>query len=322
MSRVACPFCFTRIDSSHLAYQCTNRGVTQCTAEEDPERTRLTGNTLPSFPTFMPARNMPPTCPGCGAEALRRACPQCHTALPLAFIDTNSPTIGIVGSKGSGKSVLMMVLIRQLREQVGKRFQAAVRIATDQPDGSEGVEAYRVNREEPFFDGHALPPATQEDSTTNRRQSVVMLWQGEPARRLGVRRSGSTVLSFVDTAGEDLNSYDKTFSQRYLPVCNGLIVALDPFALPGARARLNLRPLRPVHRRNPAGGHLAHHRTPTYRAAPQATQENQGPHRRRIHENRRLLLWDGPRKPGHGQSTSGAGYTQADGQAVHETVRA
>ena len=27
MAHVACPFCFIRIDSSKLAYQCTNRGV-------------------------------------------------------------------------------------------------------------------------------------------------------------------------------------------------------------------------------------------------------------------------------------------------------
>lgn len=217
----------------------------------------------------------------------------------------------------------MMVLIRQLREQVGKRFQAAVRIATDQPDGSEGVEAYRVNREEPFFDGHALPPATQEDSTTNRRQSVVMLWQGEPARRLGVRRSGSTVLSFVDTAGEDLNSYDKTFSQRYLPVCNGLIVALDPFALPGARARLNL----------PPAAVLSTDGTPL-EVISRITELLRTELRLKQHKKIKVPIavvftkidafFSGMDRgsPVMAKAPQVPGYTQADGQAVHETVRA
>ena len=50
-----------------------------------------------------------------------RACPQCHTALPIDFVDSESPMIGLVGAKGSGKTVLMTVLVKQLREVVGLR---------------------------------------------------------------------------------------------------------------------------------------------------------------------------------------------------------
>ena len=48
------------------------------------------------------------------------------------------------------------------------------------------------------------------------------------------------MLSFVDTAGEDLNNQETAFTLQYLSVCDALIITLDPFALPGARARLNL----------------------------------------------------------------------------------
>lgn len=48
------------------------------------------------------------------------------------------------------------------------------------------------------------------------------------------------MLSFVDTAGEDLNDLGTAFTLEYISVCDALIIALDPFALPGARARLNL----------------------------------------------------------------------------------
>lgn len=50
----------------------------------------------------------------------------------------------------------------------------------------------------------------------------------------------STVLSFVDTAGEDLNDLGTAFTLKYLSVCDALMITLDPFALPGARARLRL----------------------------------------------------------------------------------
>ena len=48
------------------------------------------------------------------------------------------------------------------------------------------------------------------------------------------------MLSFVDTAGEDLNDLGTAFTLEYLSVCDALMITLDPFALPGARARLNL----------------------------------------------------------------------------------
>lgn len=241
MPKAACPFCFRRVDTSRLAFQCSNRGIKKCTLAEDQKRKDLTGNTAVSYRTFPapPGRNAPAICPDCGATATRRACSQCHTAVPIDFVDSDSPMIGIVGSKGSGKTVLMTVLTKQLREVVGKRFGAAVRMATDNPDGTQGIDAYKATREATLYDGRSLPPPTNQNAAA-RRSPLVLLWQGMQARRIGGSRPMSTILSFVDTAGEDLTDLDTTFTLQYLTVCDGLIVALDPFALPGARSRLNL----------------------------------------------------------------------------------
>ena len=56
MPITVCPFCFRRIDSSHLAYQCAGRGNIDCKKREDEVRKRLTGSTQETFPTFMPTR--------------------------------------------------------------------------------------------------------------------------------------------------------------------------------------------------------------------------------------------------------------------------
>ena len=68
---------------------------------------------------------------------------------------------------------------------------------------------------------------------------IVLRWRQETTR-LGRTSLKSTLLSFVDSAGEDLNDVATAFTLHYLTVCDCLIVVLDPFALPGARAKLNL----------------------------------------------------------------------------------
>ena len=242
MPSTVCPFCFRRIDSSHLAYQCMGRGNIECKKEEDEVRKRLTQSRQETYPTFMPpaGRNAAAVCPVCGGPGKRRACPECHTALPIDFVNSKSSLIGLVGSKGSGKTVLMTVLVKHLREVIGLRFGADIRIATDNPDGHRGLSDYQVNREVPLYESRALPVATNQLGTGSRQWAtpVVLRWRQEAARRFGsmVR---ATILSFVNTAGEDLNDQATAFTLQYLSVCDALIITLDPFALPGARARLS-----------------------------------------------------------------------------------
>jgi GTPase SAR1 family protein len=236
-----CPFCFQRIDPSRLWYQCLGRGNTECKKEADEERKRLTKSTRETFPTFAPPDKVtgPASCPECGGRTNLRACPKCHTALPSDFADSKSPMIGLVGSKGSGKTVLMTVLVKQLKDVVGKRYDAAVRLATDNPDGHQGLSDYQANREAPLYKERVLPPTTNQLAARGHAAPLLLRWQQETSR-LGRASVRSTLLSFIDTAGEDLNDVSTTFTLKYLSVCDGLIVVLDPFALPGARARLNL----------------------------------------------------------------------------------
>lgn len=236
-----CPFCFERIDSSRLWYQCLGRGNTECKKEVDEARKRLTNSLRETYPTFAPPEKAtgPARCPECGGKTNLRACPECHTALPSDFADSKSPMIGLVGSKGSGKTVLMTVLVKHLKDVVGKRYEAAVRLATDNPDGHQGLSDYQANREAPLYKERVLPPTTNQMAMRGHAAPLLVRWQQEISR-LGRASVRSTLLSFIDTAGEDLNAVSTALTLKYLSVCDGLIVVLDPFALPGARARLNL----------------------------------------------------------------------------------
>jgi GTPase SAR1 family protein len=240
-TNAVCPFCFQRIDSSQLWYQCLGRGNTECKKEADEARKRLTKSARETYPTFPPPEKVTGAafCPECGGKTNLRACPECHTALPSDFADSKSPMIGLVGSKGSGKTVLMTVLVKQLKDVVGKRYDAAVRLATDNPDGHQGLSDYQANREAPLYKQRVLPPSTNQLAARGNATPLLLRWQQETFR-LGRASVRSTLLSFIDTAGEDLNDVSTALTLKYLSVCDGLIIVLDPFALPGARARLNL----------------------------------------------------------------------------------
>ena len=228
----ACPFCFEKIDSSNLGFLCSGQGNVKCTKDKDQKRIDLTGNPAPSY-KYLPPEKKPrgfTRCDECGGETRRRACPMCHTALPVDFVGTKTPMLGMVGSKGSGKTVLMTVLVQQLRTVIGRRFDADISIATDNPDGMQSIGAYMNGRERALYSEGRLPDGTFTLAQRGFATPIVLRW----------RAKKSTMLAFLDSAGEDFNDEETTQSLRYLNACEYLIVALDPFSLPGARALINL----------------------------------------------------------------------------------
>ena len=257
---------------------------------------------LPARAGRGPPRARSATCPDCGGAARRRACPKCHTALPIDFVGSKSPMIGLVGVEG--------------QRQDG---------ADDRP-GQAAAGGHRAALRRGHQDRHRQPrrpagaqrlPGEPGDSRctasarcphgTSQLQSPAVRHADRAALAAGGRPASSapslksTMLSFVDSAGEDLNDLETAFTLQYLSVCDSLIITLDPFALPGARARLKLpeggdsgRRRRPARRRRP------HHPDPAHRARGQEQQEDQDPGRDRVHQDRRVLPDAGPAEPDHG----------------------
>ena len=138
----------------------------------------------------------------------------------------------------------MTVLVKELRDAIGNRYHADVSLATDNPDGLAGEDDYEASREDALYEKRVLPPPTQVVGSVARRHSasVMLRWWQEESRFIGLSATKSTIVAFVDSAGEQGNSLTAAFSLDYLEACNGLIVLLDPFALPGARSMLSLPP--------------------------------------------------------------------------------
>ncbi|HKS48322.1 MAG TPA: zinc ribbon domain-containing protein [Amycolatopsis sp.] len=244
MSKVACPYCYHRIELAKLHFQCTGRvtpGRQRCAKAVDEERKRLTGYASPSWPTFP----RPPSgslrlvpCPDCGTPSGIRACPVCHTPLPANFADSRSPLIGMVGGKNAGKTVYTTVLAHEIRHNIRRRFAADIWFAGDQQGGIGSVSDWLADYEQALFTDSRLFESTAS-AADGIKVPLVLQWR-QPKRSLGREVHSTTTLSFYDAAGEDMTTQEFVNAQAYLTSADGLIVLLDPFQLKGAQDRIKV----------------------------------------------------------------------------------
>jgi hypothetical protein len=241
MSRLACPYCYNRIDGNRLWYQCTGRGApgrNGCATRVDEDRrkwTRYQDAVRPSFPpttrlSFGPGKA---DCPDCGGPSRVRVCPKCHTPLSSNFGANASPLIAMVGAKGTGKSVYLTVLAHELLNGLRRRFGADVRMT-----GAE-KEAIRDFVGSVYTDRRLMEKTAA--ATAGRKAPTVFEWRQErPLLGGRIARYRTTFLSFYDTAGEDLNADETTQDLTYLNAADALILLLDPFMIPAARDQIRL----------------------------------------------------------------------------------
>jgi hypothetical protein len=245
MSQIACPYCYHRIDSNRLWFQCTGRGAAGrpgCTPVVDEARVAETGFNEPVRRVFAPPygiKNRKAACPQCYAISGIRACSCCHTTLSANFGGSNSPLIAMVGAKGTGKTVYLTVLANALRSTLRRRFSAAVQISGDGRGGVGSPLLWLETNVKQLFTHHELAAATAP-TLSGRRDPLVFEWRQERTVAGFISRYRTSFLSFYDTAGEDLSSQQSAHDQAYIGAADALILLLDPFMLPQARERIHL----------------------------------------------------------------------------------
>ena len=238
--KAACPYCYYRVDPRSIMIRCTGRpapGREACTLKEDPARNRGLGDSTPVLPSFAPPRGrlslgsaLSGECPNCFGRSGIRVCPQCHSVLPASF-GGRSPMFGVVGVKGSGKTVMLTVLSKELKTSVARRFDASI-----DDVGSSALMRKMARWRDQMDSGGQLPESTAEFNPAETVPAVLE-WRYERKGVAGISRDEATVLSFYDTAGEDLKTLEGTRNQHYLAAADGLIVLLDPFGFRANRDR-------------------------------------------------------------------------------------
>jgi len=244
-TRLYCPYCYGGFSERDIRFRCSGRigpKGRRCAPEIDKllrDRTGFAGALRPVFPAD--GRMTAANCPQCGAESTTRICPHCHSQLPVHFGKVRSRLIALVGAKESGKTVYMTVLVHELMHRAGEDLNAAISGADDNTR-----LRFASDYEKPLYrDARLLAPTTT--AGTRDRAPLVFRFttEGRGSRlsgrgsRLGLNGTGEpqrTLLSFFDTAGEDLRSARSVEENvQYLAAADGVVLLLDPLQMRGAR---------------------------------------------------------------------------------------
>ena len=234
--RLACPYCYGIFPEWRIEFRCSGRpGLKgeRCEPQPDPRLESYFGITGDRPHTFRDNwHRYKSVCRSSGAETKTRVCPICHSTLPVHFGRIRSQLIALVGARDSGKTVYMTVYMHEFAHRIGKRLSASVSGADD-----ETRSKFRRDYEQRLYEGHSLPDPTftvAAERQGYRPPMVFKFMRREPARFPG--RTRQTLLSFFDTAGEDLTTMANVeLNGRYLEAADAIILILDPLQMAGGR---------------------------------------------------------------------------------------
>jgi len=237
-TRLYCPYCYSGFSEREIWFRCSGRIGSKgqrCAPEIDEllrGRTGFVGALPPVFDAD--GRMRAASCPRCGAESTTRICPVCHSQLPVHFGKVCSRLIALVGAKESGKTVYMTVLVHELMHRAGEDLNAAISGADDNTR-----LRFASDYEQPLYRDARLLASTTAAGARDRAPLVFRFTTEGRVSRLSRNGTGEphrTLLSFFDTAGEDLRSAQSVEENvQYLAAADGIVLLLDPLQMRGAR---------------------------------------------------------------------------------------
>lgn len=233
-----CPYCYDGFAEKAIEFRCAGRISATgkvCKPKADRTLRDVMGDNELKFPSFASdGRKLQATCPDCDLVTFIRLCPKCHSQLPNYFGKVDSRMIALIGAKESGKTIFITVLLHEMMNRVSRRFKLSVLGADD-----DTRLRYEQDYEHSLYRQGSLPDITRSAEAGRRRRPLVFSFTID-RKRLGRNRVDRSVLSFFDTAGEDLTNEDSVeLNTRYLASADGIILLLDPLQMRGARPLVN-----------------------------------------------------------------------------------
>lgn len=160
-------------------------------------------------------------------------CPSCKSQLPESTLSGEDMIISIVGSRNTGKSNFVGVLINELIERIAPAFGGSF----------EGFKDTMTRYERDFK--NKLYVGLQRIEQTSRplgeSYTPLIFSLKFRAKKGGRKALKSYTLVFFDTAGEDLNEKEETMSRvnKYICKSAGIIFLLDPTRIPKVKQQLD-----------------------------------------------------------------------------------
>lgn len=240
-STFICPFCFEQHKIQDVQFRCTNR---RCKDVPDVEITRYENGDI-SIPKMgktafkNPARGLSipksAKCPECESATYARVCPSCHNKLPESTLLGKDMIISVVGSRDTGKSHFVGVIINELIERISVKFGGAM-------EGFDDTMArYKAGAyQKLYLDMQKLDLTKSSVQDVNNGAYRPLIFTLKLKHKAFMREQiESFTLVFFDTAGEDLNDEDTMSTvNKYICKSAGIIFLLDPMQIPTVRNQL------------------------------------------------------------------------------------
>ena len=240
-----CPYCFDIRRISHVQFRCTNK---RCPDVDDVEMTKYENGDLKTPKqgkrTFnvknkkglgIPKSAECPE-PSCRQKTFKIVCPSCHNTLPESTLTGKDMIISVVGSRNTGKTNFVGVLINELIERISVRFGGAM-VGFD-----DSMTRYREGIYNDMYVNGKTPDLTQssiQNINNGAYRPLIFTLNIKKKAFLGQKIESFTFV-FFDTAGEDLNDEDTMSTvNKYICKSAGIIFLLDPMQIPAVSTQLD-----------------------------------------------------------------------------------
>lgn len=238
-----CPYCFEENKLTSAKFRCSNR---RCKDVDDIEITKYEngnsrlpkqGKTCFASPLKNPfAIPKSAECPECKQKTFKVVCPSCHNTLPESTLMGRDMIISVVGSRDTGKSHFVGVIIRELIDRISVKFGGAM-VAFD-----DSMKRYDVSFGQRLYVDLQKLDLTQssEQNVNNGAYRPLIFTFNMKNKGLFGETIESFTFVFFDTAGEDLNELDTMSTvNKYICKSAGIIFLLDPMQIPAVANQLD-----------------------------------------------------------------------------------
>jgi hypothetical protein len=216
-----CPRCFVVLPSDYALYVCKG----ECQPQSDAVATAYAGTAVANPPGteihgVLPPIGKWPQCRGGNHLAGQELCPRCHQLLPPRWREYDTITVAMAGSRTTGKSVYVGVLVKQIQAMAARAGGSFLPI--DQASANQ----YKDNYESVLFKARGLIPPSGRLGTDGALHRVPLAFNlsipGQPKRAIVLR----------DVAGEDFEQpQTDSVLFNFLGSADSLFYLVDPLSV-------------------------------------------------------------------------------------------
>lgn len=253
--KYVCPFCFSEHAIGDVEFACDSRmicaerdangNVVGVPGAGEPDKQMQQYKHMsqaPLGPHHFRARktsrfSMPESavCDWCHQVSRTRVCPSCHNTLPSTIDSDEVMIISLIGTRGSGKSTYVGVLIHEMMKHLFGPFHGTFQLYS-----SEDQSEYRKRFEDYLYKGQPIPQTTSHlvgNTMTENRPILGMLKMQSSGFFNKVKPK---MLVFFDSAGEDWTSQETiNVVAKYVAKSSGIVFLIDPLANEEVRRTIN-----------------------------------------------------------------------------------